>query len=216
MWNAQSGPIVASTLVVINVVAYVLTSLRQGGGGGQSLQTRLSLYRPAVASGEWYRLISSGFVHYNIVHIAFNMLLLYQLGVMLEPALGRIQFTALYFASLLCGSLGALILEPHALSGGASGAVFGLFGAAAVALHKRGVNVWQTSIGALIIINLVLTFAIPNISIGGHLGGLIGGALCGAAMFQARPSLQASLQGAAVAVAIGAAAFFGAIQIAAR
>src|SRR5207244_3690928 len=86
-------------------------------------------------------------VHYGLIHIGFNMLLLYLLGLMLEPALGRTRFVALYFAALLTGSFGALLLSPHVFSGGASGAVFGLFGAAAAGLRQRGVSVMQTGIG---------------------------------------------------------------------
>jgi membrane associated rhomboid family serine protease len=132
-----------------------------------------------VANGEWYRLISSGFLHFNVIHIAMNMLLLFQLGQLLEPALGRVRFGLLYFASLLGGSLGALIMNPYALSGGASGAVFGLMAAAAVGMHRRGVNVFRTGIGTVLVLNLVFTFAIPGISVGGHLGGAIAGAVCG-------------------------------------
>jgi membrane associated rhomboid family serine protease len=107
------------------------------------------------------------------------MLLLFQLGQLLEPALGRVRFLLLYFASLLAGSFGALILQPNGLTGGASGAVFGLMAAAAVGLHRRGVNVFQTGIGTILVLNLVITFTLPGISVGGHLGGAIAGALCG-------------------------------------
>src|SRR5207237_5504815 len=127
-------------LIGLNVVTYLATAAGGGANGrGGDLQSRLSLYGPAVARGEWYRLVSSGFVHYGLIHIGFNMLLLYQLGHMLEPALGRTRFVALYFVALLTGSFGALLLSPNALTGGASGAVFGLFGAAAIGLYHRGV-----------------------------------------------------------------------------
>jgi membrane associated rhomboid family serine protease len=144
------------------------------------------------------------------------MLLLYQLGSMLEPALGRIRFLALYFAALLAGSFGALLLTPTALTGGASGAVFGLFGAAAIGLYHRGVNVWQTGIGGLLVINLILTFAIPGLSIGGHLGGLAGGTAAGAVMLRSSPSRRSTIEGVVLATLIAGAAVGGAVWAAHR
>ena len=90
--------------------------------------TSASPSRSLERDGEWYRLVTSGFLHFGIIHLAFNMLLLFQLGQLLEPAIGRIRFGLLYFAALLGGSAGALLLQPNALHGGASGAVFGLMG----------------------------------------------------------------------------------------
>ena len=127
-------------------------------------------------------MVTSGFLHFGIFHIGMNMLLLFQLGQLLEPAIGRVRFALLYFASLLAGSFGALLLQPNGLTGGASGAVFGLMAAAAIGLHRRGVNVFKTGIGTTLILNLVITFTIPGISIGGHLGGAIAGAICGFVM----------------------------------
>ena len=111
-----------------------------------------------------------------------NMLLLYHLGALLERALGGGKLVAMYFASLLAGSLGVLLIGGAALTGGASGAVFGLMAGAAVGLHRRGVNVFSTGIGTTLLLNLVLTFSISGISIGGHVGGAIGGAICGFVM----------------------------------
>lgn len=185
-------------------------------GRGSDLQSRLSLYGPAVARGEWYRLVSSGFVHYGLIHIGFNMLLLYQLGLMLEPALGRTRFVALYFAALLTGSFGALLLSPHVFSGGASGAVFGLFGAAAAGLRQRGVSVMQTGIGGLLVINLIFTFVIPGISIGAHLGGLAGGTAAGWFVLRPSPTRRSAVAGLAVAAIITATALAGAIWAAQR
>ena len=107
------------------------------------------------------------------------MLLLFQLGQLLEPAIGRIRFLLLYIAALLGGSAGALLLQPNELHGGASGAVFGLMGAAFVAMRNRGVNPFSTGLGTTLLINLLLTFTIPGISIGGHIGGILGGAIAG-------------------------------------
>jgi membrane associated rhomboid family serine protease len=133
---------------------------------------------------EWYRLITSGFLHFGILHIAMNMYMLFQLGKLLEPPLGRLRYGLLYFACLLGGSLGVLVLEGSStgLHGGASGAVFGLMGAAAIGMQRRGINIFQTGLGATLMINLLLTFTIPGISIGGHIGGIVMGAICGSIM----------------------------------
>ncbi len=127
----------------------------------------------------WYRLVSSGFIHFGIIHVLMNMLLLFQLGNLLERAVGSTRLAAVYFASLLAGSFGVLIVDGGGLTGGASGAVFGLMACAAVGLHRRGVNVFSTGIGTTLLLNLVLTFSVSGISIGGHVGGAIGGAICG-------------------------------------
>ena len=128
---------------------------------------------------EWYRLVTSGFIHFGVFHVAMNMLLLFQLGQLLERAVGGVRFTLLYFAGLLAGSLGVLVVGGAGITGGASGAVFGLMAGAAVGLHRRGVNVFNTGIGTTLLLNLVLTFTIRGISIGGHVGGAIAGAICG-------------------------------------
>ena len=139
---------------------------------------RLRAVRPGDRVGhEYWRLVTAGFLHAGLLHIGFNMYILYWLGTMLEPALGRVRFVALYFASLLAGSLGALLLSPNAVTVGASGAVFGLMGAAFVIQRARGIDPMQSGIGPLILLNLGLTFVIPGISIGGHIGGLVGGVL---------------------------------------
>ena len=169
-----------------------------GGGGVSEFQARFGLSKQILERGafyppdtffephEWYRLVTSGFLHFGIVHIAFNMILLYQLGQILEPRLGRTRFALLYFAALLAGSFGELLIGPGTgIAGGASGAVFGLMAAAAIGMWRQGVNIFTTGIGSLLILNLVLTFAIPGIAIGGHLGGAIGGALCGLVMLAA-------------------------------
>jgi membrane associated rhomboid family serine protease len=97
----------------------------------------------------------------------------------MEPVLGRLRFGLVYAVSLLSGSLGVLVLQPDTLAVGASGAIFGLMGAAFAALRSRGINPFQTGIGTAIMLNLLITFTIPGISIGGHVGGLVGGFVAG-------------------------------------
>lgn len=128
--------------------------------------------------------------------------------------LGRARFLALYLAALIAGSFGALVVTPNAFTGGASGAVFGLLGATAVAFRRRGVSVWQSGVGALIAVNLLLTFVVPGISIGGHVGGLAAGLLLGAVMFRQRSSRRAVAEGIALATAIAFASLLGAIAAA--
>jgi membrane associated rhomboid family serine protease len=169
-------------LIAINVVAYLIEIAAGGGGlgvgGGNSVVIDFGLFGPLVVEGEWYRLVTSGFLHASLTHIGFNMLLLYFLGRLLEPALGTPRFVALYFASLLAGSFGALLLDPNALTIGASGAIFGLAGATFVVARGRGMDAIAGEIGFLIVINLVLSFGLSHISLGGHLGGLVGGSIC--------------------------------------
>lgn len=167
-------------LIALNVIAYLI-EITAGSGGfdaGGKIVVDYALFGPSVAEGEWYRLVTSGFLHASLLHIGFNMLLLYLLGRLLEPALGTPRFVLLYFASLLAGSLGALILDPNALTLGASGAVFGLAGATFVIARGRGMDAIASEIGFLIVFNLIFSFVAPRISVGGHLGGLIGGAIC--------------------------------------
>ena len=154
--------------VVINL-ALIGEGLKAGPGGVPELI--------GVAHGEYWRLVTGGFLHASIIHIAFNMYLLYILGRLLEPAIGSVRFSVIYGTSLLAGSFGALLLEPHAVTVGASGAIFGLMGAAFFEMRHRGMNPFETGIGFLIVINLGLGLFLNNISIGGHLGGLVGGAL---------------------------------------
>jgi membrane associated rhomboid family serine protease len=186
-------------LIAINVALFLPTMSGGGttGRGTTDLTERLALFGPFVRDGEWYRLITSGFLHYGLLHIGFNMFILYELGLLLEPLFGRLRYGLLYFASLLGGSVGALLLSPDALTAGASGAVFGLMAAVVVALRRRGVGLLQSNIGMLLLINLVLTFTVSGISIGGHLGGLAAGAVGGFALehTQERPPLGAVLVG---------------------
>jgi membrane associated rhomboid family serine protease len=168
-------------LIALNVVAYLIEIAGGGGGfspGNSSIAIDFGLYGPFVAEGEWYRLLTSGFLHASIIHIGFNMFALYFLGRILEPGIGTPRFVALYFASLFAGSLGALLLDPNALTIGASGAVFGIFGATFVIARHRRIDGLASSIGIILLLNLAITFGRPEISIGGHLGGLAAGVLC--------------------------------------
>jgi membrane associated rhomboid family serine protease len=207
-------------LIAINVVAY-LVEIASGAGGfnsvGGKVVANFALYGPSVAEGEWYRLVTSGFLHASLFHIGFNMLLLFLLGRLLEPALGTSRFVAIYLASLLAGSLGALLLDPNALTLGASGAVFGLAGATFVVARGRGMDAIAGEIGFLIVFNLIFSFIGTRISVGGHLGGLAAGVLCALAIVAGerghlgRRHFPAEI---AIIVLVAAAAFLGALAVA--
>ncbi len=168
-------------LIALNVAVY-LAEVASGTGGfnisGSSLVLEFALYGPSVAEGEWYRLITSGFLHASLWHIGGNMLLLFFLGRILEPGIGTPRFVALYFVSLLAGSFGALLATPDSLTLGASGAVFGVLAATFVIARGRGVDALASSVGILILINLAFSLGVRGISLGAHLGGLAAGFLC--------------------------------------
>jgi membrane associated rhomboid family serine protease len=168
-------------LIAVNVVAFLAEVGTGHGGVGtvtSSLIAEFGLYGPSVANGEWYRLLTSAFLHAGLFHIAGNMILLFFVGRILEPGIGTPRFVLLYFVSLFAGSFGALLLSPHALSIGASGAVFGVLAATFVIARGRGVDALASSAGVLILLNLAFSFSVPGVSIGAHLGGLVGGGLC--------------------------------------
>jgi len=171
-------------LIAINVIAFIAevgsgAPLGTSFAAGGSVYRDFSLFGPAVANGEWYRLLTAGFLHAGLLHILFNMVALYFLGSLLEPGIGTPRFLAVYFVSLLAGSFGALLITPDTHTVGASGAVFGLMSAAFIVARHRGVEQLAGQIGFYIIINIFFTIGVSGISIGGHFGGLIAGALCG-------------------------------------
>ena len=180
-----SGYTATIVLIALNVAAY-LAEIATGSGGlsgtSGSVIANFGLQGNAVADGEWYRLLTGGFLHAGLFHIGFNMFALYILGRLLEPSIGTPRFVVLYFAALFAGAFGAIALtDPHTVTVGASGAVFGLFGAAFVIARGRGLNALASELGVILLLNLGLTFGVSGISIGGHLGGLVGGLVC--AMF---------------------------------
>jgi membrane associated rhomboid family serine protease len=178
------GALVTKILIGINVLVFLI-NLAQGSSLTQvsgSLFEKGALFVPGgLDQGEWWRLITAAFLHANLIHLGLNMLVLWFIGAPVEQAIGRGRFLAVYIVSGLAGSAGAIIFSPNAVTVGASGAIFGILGAALVLEFQRSYVLGGQALG-LIVANLVLTFAIPNISIGGHIGGLIGGALSMLAM----------------------------------
>ncbi|VBA31926.1 Rhomboid protease GluP [Mycobacterium attenuatum] len=172
-------PVLTYALIAINVMAFIL----QMSSG--KLEKQLALWSPAVADGQLYRLVTSAFLHYGAAHLLLNMWALYIVGPPLEIWLGRLRFGALYALSGLGGSVLVYLLAPlNVATAGASGAIFGLFGATFVVSKRLALDVrW---VGAVIAINLVFTFVVPAVSSQliswqGHVGGLVTGGLVGAA-----------------------------------
>ena len=219
-----SDPRVTPVLIGACVIAALGSgTIGFGGGNNNELFQRGALLgfgldangTIGVSAGEYWRLVTGGFLHGGLLHLLFNMYLLYLLGSMLESTLGNVRFAALYFTALLAGSLGALIQTTDTFTVGASGAVFGLMGAALIEQRRRGISPMQSDIGGLIVLNLIITF-LPglNISWGGHIGGLIGGALAAMALELGNRRGVPRWAGLALCAVIAAACVAGAIAIA--
>ncbi len=171
-----------ATYAIIGICVAAFVAELVGGGtsaldGGGTIIREGGLAGPLVATGEPYRIVTSAFLHAGLLHLGLNMFALYILGSLLEPAIGTARFVGIYVVSILGGSFGALLLDPNELTVGASGGIFGLMAAAFLIARSRGLDELASQVGFFVILNLVFTFSIPNISIGGHLGGLIGGGL---------------------------------------
>ena len=145
-------------------------------------------------------------MHFGLVHIGGNLLVLWIVGREFEPGTGPLRFATLYVVSVLGGAAGALIVSgSNSFTGGASGGIFGVTAAAALVMQRRGVRFWEGIFGPLIIVNLAFGFFIANVSIGGHIGGMIAGGLTAEAMIRARKINQPALGYLAAAFIAGAA-----------
>ena len=216
--SIRRDPQLTYALIAINVIAFVAMAAGGGGfvsrGGGEVFQNG-ALAALFVADGEWWRIVTAGFLHAGLLHLAFNMYFLWYLGNLMEPEIGKLRFAAIYLVSLLGGSFGALLLTPNSFTVGASGAVFGLMGAAIVAMRARGIDPMQSGLGMTLLLNLAITFVIPGISIGGHLGGLLAGGLLGFVMFEVAERRRMSLGPVlGLSVACAAALVFACIAVA--
>jgi membrane associated rhomboid family serine protease len=175
-----TGGLVTKSLIALNAAVFLLQVAQSPDGLRRASSGEIfrdgALYGPLVAQGEWWRLLTSAFLHANLVHIALNMLMLWWFGRALEGLLGRGRFLGIYLVSALAGAAGALLVNPAAFTVGASGAIFGILGAGVV-LERRRIYVFGGGALGVVLLNVLFTFAVPNISIGGHFGGLVGGAL---------------------------------------
>jgi membrane associated rhomboid family serine protease len=190
--GASGAPVISYGLIALNVLAFI-------GQMSRNLDSELVLWSPAVADGQLYRLLTSAFLHYGAMHLLLNMWALYVVGPPLEGLLGRARFGALYLLSALGGSVAVYLLAPlDTATAGASGAIFGLFGAMLIVGRRLQMDIgW---VAAIIGINLVFTFTIPRISWQGHVGGLITGLLVAFAYVHPAPTIRNRIQ---AAVSIG-------------
>lgn len=198
----SATPVLTYALIAVNVAAFVLQM-----ASGQ-LERQLALWPPAVADGQFYRLVTSAFLHYGATHLLFNMWALYVVGPPLEMWLGRLRFGALYALGGLGGSVLVYLVSPlETATAGASGAIFGLFGATFVVGKRLAVDVrWVV---AVIAINLVFTFVVPlissqRISWQAHVGGLVTGGLVAAAYVYPPPQRRNTVQAAVTIVVLAA------------
>lgn len=214
----QTRPVVTEALIAINVIVFIAETAAGapvGGGGGGTIWNHGVLYGPAIAAQhEYWRIVTSGFMHDGLAHIFINMLSLYFVGMVLEPAIGGAEFAAVYFASLLAGSFGALLFQPLSPTVGASGAIFGIFGALIVVARSRGIPIWQSGLGVVLVINLVLSVSIAGISIGGHLGGLVAGFITGAMIVEVSERRRKPILAIAGCVLVGIVSVAAAIAVA--
>lgn len=195
-------------LIAANVLVYMVT-IAQGGGlnepGGRIFFDGALIGGAIDLDGDWYRLVSAMFLHASLLHLGFNMLVLWWLGTIVEQALGTWRFLLVYFVAGIAGSAGALLLTgPTAITVGASGAIYGIMGSLLI-LEWLSTGSFAGQAMGLIVLNLALTVAIPNISLGGHLGGLVGGIAATFALVYFRHS-RVRWAGPLVAVAVAAVA----------
>ncbi len=178
-------------LVGINLAVFVADLALAGfasvdlmGFGGPLVEAG-AVHGPSVAAGEWWRLITSAFLHLGLLHLAFNMYALWLFGPIIEQLYGHVEYALIYLLCALGGSVLTILAAPESAAAGASGAIFGLFGLAFVVSRRRHLMLGPqarailSQVGTLLVLNLVITFAIPQISWTGHLGGLAIGALLG-------------------------------------
>lgn len=167
-------PLITYGLIALNVACFIGQQAWPGRDSG------LMLWSPAVADGQFYRLLTAPFLHYGPMHLLLNMWTLYVVGPPLERVLGQLRFSALYLLSALGGSAAVYLLAPpNTLTAGASGAIFGLFGA--MLILGRRMQMELSWVAVVIIANLIFTFTVPHVSWQGHIGGLITGLLAAAA-----------------------------------
>lgn len=161
-------------LITINVALYLAQMTT-----GNLLANLGLLYGPVVQDGQWWRVVTSGFLHGSLLHVGFNMYLLFMLGPHLERSLGSLRFLLVYAGSLAGGALGVMLFAWAQPTLGASGAVLGLAGAMGVAMHERGIRPQQSPVFGLVVLNIALPLLVPGISFWGHLGGILAGMLMG-------------------------------------
>lgn len=187
---ATFGAYVTWAIIAINVVVFLVDAALSGSGfslmgGGGPLVEQGAVFGPAVAAGEWWRILTSAFLHLGLLHLAFNMYALYLFGPIIEQMYGHVEYLVAYLLCAIGGSVLTILAAPETPAAGASGAIFGLLGMAFVVSRRHHVVIGRqarailSQAGTLLIINLVLTFSLRGISWTGHVGGLLVGVVIG-------------------------------------
>lgn len=226
-FGPRAVPYLTYVLIALNLLVFVVGIVVDGAGAilgeiGEMhvdfglvakgfVQEGDSFRMVGVGDGEWYRMVTSGFLHYGLFHLLVNMYALFALGRVLEVGIGRLRTGIIYGASMLAGSAGALVASPDSLTAGASGAIFGLMGGLLMVMRAQGVAFRDSPLLPTLALNLGLTlFFSRYISVGGHIGGFVGGVVAGWLLFELarRPGLPrwappAAAVAFAVACAIG-------------
>lgn len=193
------------TLMGLSIATFVAQAVSSGGGGftsGEVVDQGI-LFGPFVRAGEYWRLVTSGFLHSSLFHIGLNMYALYLFGPAVERAVGSLRMVLIYLGGLLGGSAAVMLFNFGAATLGASGAVLGLAGGLAAVLWSRGIAITQTSLGTLFLLNLALPLLVPRISFWGHFGGIAGGFIVGW-LVSFLPTKFRQPDGVANALAVGA------------
>ena len=213
--SLRTSPIATQVIIGINVVMFVvqIATSRQSNGIGD-FSNELDMHTGSVGFlDEYYRLLTSGFLHLGIFHLALNMYALWILGGIVERTFGPVRMVGVYLAAILGGSAGVAILDPQSSSLGASGGVFGLMAMLFLVERAVGRNPFQSNIGMILIINLVLTFGVRGISIGGHLGGLVAGGLAGFVVIELQKRRASTRATAAVIYGLAAVLFLAGVLL---
>jgi membrane associated rhomboid family serine protease len=215
--------LVTKALVGINVAVFVYAVVAFDATAFSDGTTAIEIATNGFAidaQDEWWRIVTGGFGHFGVLHLAMNMYGLWRIGPILEQRLGPILFGLAYTTALLGGSFGALLLEPRALTMGASGAIFGLLGLLVMLFHQRGISLQQSGLRDVLMINLFISFS-GFVSLGGHAGGFVVGLLLGALYFGVGPGAEPAFgrskwQPLFMTVALGAALVASALWAASR
>ncbi|MBV9681292.1 MAG: rhomboid family intramembrane serine protease [Solirubrobacterales bacterium] len=218
MPSLSRTPVATQVLIAVNVLVFLVETgagADMGGAGGGTVWEHGFLAGPLISQNhEYWRIVTGGFLHAGLFHLLVNMLSLWFVGSALEPAVGRVNFLFIYFVSLLAGSFGALWFEPTVATVGASGAIFGIFGALIVVARSRGIPIWQSGLGIVLVINLLFSLTFRGISIGAHLGGLVGGLIAGWLVVELGERRRMPTLALAGCALLAAASVFGALAVA--
>jgi membrane associated rhomboid family serine protease len=201
----SARPVVTPVLIALNVLLYAITSVQADSALNNDTAKLFGdwvLWPRAIAgAGEWWRLVASGFLHFGPIHLAANMISLWVIGRDMERLFGKARFTAIYLVSLLGGGVSVYLFDgSNQVTAGASGAIYGLLGGVLVAVLRLRLNPMPAI--AMIVLNLIITVSIPNISLLGHLGGLVTGAVVTAAIIYAPAKSRSAWQAVSVVVLV--------------